>query len=245
MNPKTLALGLSLVAASSFAQTPDAKKLNSDAMDAYKAADWDTAIAKFQGAIQADPTYALPHYNLACTLSLVRKAGQTCQHEAYRHTIVSELEKSVKLDPKRRDRMKKDADLQSVRDTIGYQKLMGVNPDTKDGLQTLLLNVSWWDKGQGAFGSIHSLKFLAGGKAKLTEKQMNDEGEMKTVSFDGTWSLEDAKNSLGAPSFKVRLNLPKRGKDVAKSMTGVFTGTMIDFHDAGMAFLDEPDECSA
>src|SRR5690242_4835303 len=83
------------------AAPPSAKALNSDGFDLYKAGKYPEALEKFQAAVKADPKNALPPYNVAATLGVLRKQGQICQYSAHRETILEQLKASVKLDPKR------------------------------------------------------------------------------------------------------------------------------------------------
>lgn len=242
MNKFVLCAALAL---SSVVSAQSAKQLNSQGMDLYKQQDWDGAIASFRAATRADPRFALAHYNLACTLSLVRKERRVCDFDAYRHVIVSELEQSVKLDPKRRDRMKKDRDLDPIRDTVGYQLLLGVQPGTKEGLTTLLQNVSWWAEAEGAFGNRAGMKLLPGGKLQWWELQMDDEGAPKKHSADGSWQLVQKDNELGQKVWMLELSLPKVGASEPKKLTGYFNGRQLVFKDAKMTFTDEPAECGA
>jgi len=44
-------------------------------MSHYKKGRFDRAVAEFEAAVEADPTYHWGHYNLACTLGIFHSRG--------------------------------------------------------------------------------------------------------------------------------------------------------------------------
>lgn len=216
----------------------DAKQLNTEGFRLYNEKKYAEAIEKFRAATQADPKLALGWYNLAATLSLMRKENRTCEFDAYRHTVTDALKKAVELDRGRKKRMQKDSDLDAVRDTIAYQQLLGTTGATKEGLSKLLQNVSWWGPATGAFGSPYGAKFLPQNVLNWWELEMNAEGEPNRKPYTARWSV-------GAGGT-VTLELPARGDKKAEVLRGKFDGKQLVFEGAdGIRLLDYPSECEA
>src|SRR6186997_1552832 len=121
MHRLLLLLALTLAAPS---PAQSARALNTEGFRLYQAGKYPEALEKFEAAAQADPKLALAHYNVAATLGVLRKKGKICDYSAYRETIVERLTRSVELDPRRLTRAKADADLDPIRDTLGWQRLL-------------------------------------------------------------------------------------------------------------------------
>jgi tetratricopeptide (TPR) repeat protein len=178
-----------------------AAALNGEGFQLYKAKKYAEAIEKFRAAIAADSNHALSHYNLACTLGLMRKQKRTCEFDAYQSTVLDELEAAVKLDEGRRKRMQSDGDLESIRDTIRYQRLLGKDPARPSDGRALLVAVTWLGPAPGAFGNMAELDFTPAGTFTLSRKVMTDDGELKVEKYKGTFSVtgSDVTLKLGAP----------------------------------------------
>ncbi|MFY0523219.1 hypothetical protein ACN28I_08560 [Archangium gephyra] len=116
-----------VLAAPSSAQS--ARALNTEGFRLYQAGKYPEALEKFEASAQADPKFALAHYNVAATLGVLRKQGQICPYSAHRQTILERLNLAVRLDPRRLTRARQDADLDPIRDTLGWQKLLGRSPE--------------------------------------------------------------------------------------------------------------------
>src|SRR3954471_5214301 len=120
------------------------RELNDAGLKSYRAKDLEKAVEQFQKALAEDPEErtagptmkekverarlrALIHHNLACAQALLRAKGQVCVTENYRGVIVDHLFKSVAYVPSRLERAVSDPDLASVRDTLGFQSLLGLS----------------------------------------------------------------------------------------------------------------------
>jgi tetratricopeptide (TPR) repeat protein len=224
-----LALSLSLPA---WAQpAPSAKTLNTEGFQLYQAGKYPEALEKFRAAVQADPKHALAQYNVAATLGVLRKQGLVCHHDAYKATILEYLTASVKLDPKRLKRAKEDADLDPIRDTVGWQRLLGRSPTRAADVPEILRKVSWYGPGVGVYGTLVTVRFEEGGKLTLTKKVPQEEGAPKAETVTGTYSVKGRTVEVRLPGQK-----PDTGSLNAQ---GVLT-----FKALG-AFYDFPSECEA
>lgn len=188
----TFALLLSVCLSGSPAVVSPAASLNTEGFKLYKAKQYEQAIEKFRAAIAADPNHALSHYNLACTLGLMRKQNKVCEFDAYQSTVLDELEAAVKLDEGRRKRMQSDSDLESIRDTLRYQRLLGKDPAKPADARALLVAVRWYGPSPGAYGNMAEVDFTPSGAFTLSRKVMTDDGEVKVVTHNGTFKVNAA-----------------------------------------------------
>jgi hypothetical protein len=188
---------------------------NAAGMRLYQAKRHREAAAEFRRALSLDAVapslkeqtvqrkaLALAHFNLACSLALQRKAGQTCETEAYRSTIWQQVREAIAIDPARLERALADPDLATVRDTLAYQSLLGRSPAREADLPGILKGVTWWSEGKGAFGSLHELRFGAA-DATITSLVFDGDGNPlpKRNIMKGSWSLSGRTVTItfGAP----------------------------------------------
>lgn len=233
-----------LIVAALLAAPTTPRELNSAGMDQYRLRKLKEAAALFTRAIAAEPkelpattkeqtelarTLALAHYNLACVLALLRARGQVCEAEAYRSNVLSHLQEAVRRDPARLERALKDPDLASVRDTLGYQSMLGLHPSRTADLPALLPRVRYWSPGAGAYGSIHQLDLVANGTAVLTTRSFDDAGKVKVKAERGRWKLDGRNLSVTVPSTALEGPVAEDGS--------------LEFK-AGR-FTDAPSECDA
>ena len=203
----------------------------------YEKGDLFAAILLFRKAIATDDRHALAHYNLACSLALVRglQGGTACGDiEAYQDSILRLLERSVALDRDRQARIAEDPDLDSVRHLMRFRIIAGADMNDPDTLHSLLATTRWFDPPQGAFGSLkeldlkddgtYPLGWTAGGQAA------HDGVEAPALPSPGTWELE---------GFTLRL---KHKGDL--TILGVNPmGSLLDGQQP--VWTEDPAECSA
>lgn len=136
-----------------------ASSLNQEGLDLYRAGKFGPALQKFEKAVEVKPDYAWGHYNLACTLGVIRKKGDICEHNAYKGRIVEHLTKAVKLLPRLKNKFRNDPDLKPIHDTIGYRKLLGYSLLNPRHLNHFIRHVSWFGPAPGAYGHISGISF--------------------------------------------------------------------------------------
>lgn len=229
MNRALILLVTLLLAVPALAQSP--KELNAEGFRLYQAGKFPEALEKFQAAFQADPKYALAWYNSAATLGVLRKQNRVCEFEAYRETIVQQLGKAVKLDPRRLTRAKADADFEPIRDTLGWQRLLGRSPQRAADVPVLLRQVSWFGPGVGVYGTLKKLRFQEGGRVVLWSKTVDDAGTPKEEELPGTYTVKGRTVELRFPGMK-----PLKG---TLTVGGALRVDGLD------TFTDSPSECEA
>jgi hypothetical protein len=97
----------------SLAPRARARQLNIEGFRAYEANDLAAARAGYEGATRADPTFALPWYNLACIEALGRDTPASIA------ALRAYLERSPGTDL--RERIRSDRDFAAVRDTPAFR----------------------------------------------------------------------------------------------------------------------------
>ena len=172
-----------------------AARLNTEGFRLYQAKDYAAARSKFAEAVRADENHALARYNLAATLGLLRGQGKVCEYDAYQPTILEHLEASIRLDERRRARMKVDRDFDSVRDTLRYQLLLGRSPAREQDVVPLVVAVTWTLPAVGAFGNPLTLDFSAGGTFAMKLMQLSDDGP-KIEVIKGRWTAKGFQLTL-------------------------------------------------
>lgn len=172
-----------------------AAKLNTEGFRLYQQQHYAEALSKFVAAVRADESHALSHYNLAATLGLLRAQGKICEYDAYQSTILEHLETAVRLDERRRARMKVDKDFDSVRDTLRYQLLAGLSPAREKDVVPIVVAVTWTLPAVGAYGNPLTLDFSAGGTFALKLMQLTDDGPRIEV-VKGRWTAKGFQLTL-------------------------------------------------
>lgn len=144
--------------------TGTASALNTRGYHAYKTGEFSKALDLFKQAVKIDPTYGQAHYNLACTLGVLRqKEGPCGNHEVYLEDIINSLHSTLKYLPAKREKMLADPDLKPVHDTFAWQKIRGLTISTTDEVKQILVAVSWFGPAPGAFGPMGGFNFLEDG----------------------------------------------------------------------------------
>jgi tetratricopeptide (TPR) repeat protein len=230
MNALPLVLALLVTAA----PAPSGRALNTEGFRLYQAGRYHEALKKFRAASQADPKLALAHYNVAATLGVLRKRGLACEEEAYRETIVQYLLRAVELDPRRLARAQADADLDVIRDTLGWQRLLGRSPEREADVPVLLQKVTWSSLTAGALDSRRTLTFPDARHVVLRLEGLEQEGERdvrRQREEHGTYTLQGRTVTLTFPQQgRVEGTLTERG--------ALQLGTL-------GTFVDNPPECDA
>lgn len=229
MHRLLLLLGLALATPS---PAQSARALNTEGFRLYQAGKYPEALEKFEAAARADPKLALAHYNVAATLGVLRKKGEICQYSAHRETILERLNTAVRLDPRRLARAREDADLDPIRDTVGWQRLLGRSPAKQADVPEILRQVTWYSPGEGVYGSTRKLTFPDGQRVVLWRRIVDDDANPgRTEEVTGTYTLQGRTLTLTFPGKK-----PLRGKMTPRGV--------LEIEEMG-TFLDSPSECEA
>lgn len=223
-----------LVLALLLAASP-AAPLNTGGFRLYQAKQYPEALEKFRAAIAADGSHALSHYNFAATLALLRGQGKVCEFDAYPGAILDHLEAAVRLDERRRQRMKADRDFDSIRGTLRYQQLLGRSPKVEKDARALLTALTWRAPATGAYGNPLTLTLAADGSCSLDQLVLTDDAVKHEVTR-GRWKLK---------RFQVTLDL-ERPVGGQKQLQGTLTpeGHLL-FDAPAWDLTDQRSECDA
>ncbi len=146
-----------------------AKQLNSQGYHQYKNGNYVQALRLFRRAVKKDENYALAQYNLACTIAIaldrcleeLADEDEELINSISRDTIFSALKKSIKLDPKRLERSKTDADLVDIRKSYRYNReILGYDKNDDAQLQMILHNVDWQSTGMRLYHTEPAVRLI-------------------------------------------------------------------------------------
>lgn len=214
-----------------------AKDLNTQGYRLYQKGKFPEALAYFRRAVADDPDYALGHYNLACTLGVLRKQGPEtiCRYDAYKSVILDQIEEAVRLDLATRDKMQTDPDLDPVRDTVRYLRLVGYSPTDEQDVGPILVSVSWFGPASGAFGPAADIDFRQDGTVLLSLLDTTTDA-VKHVQFKGTFTL-------AANRISITLERPLDGATIFEGT--MLPGGSLDIPGLPGPFTDDPHDCEA
>ncbi len=127
-----------------------ARWLNTKGFRLYKKGQYYRALPLFYQSMQADTRYALSYYNYACTASLIA-GGADIQHYSDDvselvdlEKIISALETSVSIDPKRKEKSKTDPDLALIRhSSLYYRDVLGYDNYNNAEFKKILTHSVW------------------------------------------------------------------------------------------------------
>lgn len=127
------------------------KELNNRGMARYEEGDYTGASELFLEAVEADETNYLAHYNLACTMTLLRKDCNPRDFDPEgkysfnirMDSILEHLRKAAELDAGRKRRMLEDPDLNAVHTALEFHLIAGRNLDTTADARIILQEVLW------------------------------------------------------------------------------------------------------
>ena len=231
-------VALNILAVPVYANHGHAIKLNTSGFRAYKKKKFGLAAELFNKSVKADKTYAQAHYNLACTLSLLRAKGHVCEHDATQTTIIYHINKAIALNKKWIKKALKDKDLIAVHRTLGFQRLRGLSPSNAAHAKQLLQNVTWYFRTTADLQPQSKLVFKRNGTLVFTYRHMvfesDDLDTEKRSKIPGKYVVKGR-------SVTVILSRPVQGKKTFKGM--LKTNGQLVFADPLGAFSDTPDEC--
>ncbi len=144
-------LFLFLLPVAASAVNEQSKLYNNLGMEHYEKGDLIAACGAFHRAIAADRTNYLAHYNLACSLTLLRRDFDPKSFEEETgsgfsiglDTIFRHLETAAGLHGGRKTRMLEDPDLQALHRTLRFHTLAGRTLTNPWHARTVLPAVNW------------------------------------------------------------------------------------------------------
>ena len=214
-----------------------AKALNARGYELYKQKKYEEALELFQKSVEADETYGQAHYNIACTLCVLRKLKMICEHDAYRGDIICHLQLTLKYMPTKKAKMLADSDLTPVHDTFGWQMLKGLSPDDPAHLAAILTNVRWYGPAPGVYGPMSGIEFKADGSFRHWRLNIDTDSPRKQYS--------SGKYSVGKGKIKLIFDRKPEKTNGKREFTGHLSRSGVLQIEELESFTDDPDECSA
>ena len=219
----------------------NASELNTLGYRCYKAGMFPEARHLFTLAVRVDEAHALAHYNLACTLMRLRAAGAACEHDATLGAAMHHLERAVAIDPRRRQRMNEDADLDGLRDNLRFRMLAGVRMGDAERVRDALRGVTVYGPGVGAFGTLRTLTFEGPGdggadsRATLHIRTVGEAGPTEPEVRRGYWDAQPGRLVIKVPA----------GVEGGGTMTLAPQGDILKADGSGTAWHAAASECDA
>jgi tetratricopeptide (TPR) repeat protein len=141
------------------AVTEESKRFNNLGMGMYEQKNYIAAAESFLRSIETDPANFLAHYNLACTLTLLRqehvprvfRLEKCASFDIDLETIFNHLQKAADLNEHRKTRMLEDPDLLAVRSTLRFHQIAGRSLPRDGDARIILPAVIWRVDYQSAF----------------------------------------------------------------------------------------------
>ena len=187
------------------------------------------ALTQFRRALELDPSHALAHLELARTLIALRQQGKVCRYQAQRASIMDHVYKAYQSRPSLKERIMKETSFNAIRDTVGYQWLMGYTSPSTQNVSHILRNVSWFAVDDRL---TLGLSFKTRGRCHYFVKHRH--GNKKYRKHDCTWTCNRRRVVL----------------TFARPINGL-TQMLGEFQDSGVLwfeglpgpFTDEPQDC--
>ena len=200
MNRAVLVFSVCMFCFSVFAAgavTEESKRFNNLGMGMYEQKNYIAAAESFFRSIETDPANFLAHYNLACTLALLReehvprvfREGKRASFDIDLQTIFNHLQKAADLNEQRKARMLEDPDLLAVRGSLRFHQIAGRSLTREGDARAILPAVIWRVDYQSAFQKNGlfpdgAVRFSADGRFRL-ELWKNRETITGTYSVAG------------------------------------------------------------
>lgn len=171
---------------------PASVDLNNKGMDHYDEKEYVTACELFLKALEIDDSNYMAHYNLACTMCLLREEWNPCgfypdsavDFDILLDTILYHLDRSVQLNEGRRQRMLIDSDLARARTALRFHHIADRSLTVAADAEVIIPAVHWrlnkdidtpdgWDMPSGTVGFTREGRFTL----ELYEEERFAEGE--------------------------------------------------------------------
>jgi tetratricopeptide (TPR) repeat protein len=206
----------------------EAVRLNNVGYKYYQTKDYANAANYFRQAIKADDTYLYPHYNLACTLSLMlalptRITGlDDYQRDGLVDEAIQNLQKTLQLEPGRKSKIESDSDLVFLRTRAEYYVLLDYSLSDPKAVQQILSGVSVWGLPEPLDPQRYRSRLRFTGPSKLEISNLFWEGNTYdyTAVTNGSYTVEELQGPVlihltfekaknGKKTFDARIELEK------------------------------------
>ncbi len=172
-----------------------ARQLNAQGYELYKQGKYEEALVFFEKACNADTALDLAYYNYACTLGVLMKKDYPEWYE-HKSTAFEYLKKAITINRSVIKKIKKDPDLEVLRQEFEYYRVIGLTTTKTSDVRTIMTSLTWYIHGQGVLAYIGGLKFFPDGTFKLwyhsTEFFENFESNDNYI-YTGKFSINHSK----------------------------------------------------
>ncbi len=184
-----------------------AKKLNAQGYHWYKQGRYTKALPLFNRARAADSSYAVAHYNFACTASILSRKYQCLTSNQMQNMVtlnktVKALKQAIRLEPKRKAKSQTDPDLRALRKTYAYYRdVLHYSHRNNTQFQRLLRGLDWTQAGNFYAHHGKPVKLTFKGNHVVTvrwNERSSDSSETrdKTRYRDGAYRVHGGKVTI-------------------------------------------------
>ncbi len=223
-----------------------AEVLNREGYSLYSDGKYYYSILKFQEAIEADPSYVYPHYNIACSTSLMMANNDYSDYleknNLYHLSPVNkiellykafaELSVAVKLDTKYKQKARSDSDLEFFKRFYEYYSILEYDlKDIYDAKQ-ILCSIYWiMPNIYDDESAVCVLSFYPEGNIAISNINWETENDLAKESY-GTFNIAIKKEGV---LISIQLEQPKNGSIK-------FNGILRLYHDSENEWAYKPYE---
>ncbi len=184
-----------------------AKKLNAQGYHWYKQGRYTKALPLFNRARAADSSYAVAHYNFACTASILSRKYQCLTSNQMQNMVtlnktVKALKQAIRLEPKRKAKSQTDPDLKALRKTYAYYRdVLHYSHRNNTQFQRILRGLDWTQAGNFYAHHGKPVKLTFKGNHVVTvrwNERSSDSSETrdKTRYKNGTYRVHGGKVTI-------------------------------------------------
>ena len=200
MRVKIVLILLLLVLVGAFLYSDEAQALNTKGFRYYKQKAYREAADYFRQAIEADYLYLYPHYNLACTLSLILQTERLgyFEEQDLLKEIFEQLEITLVLELGYKKKMESDSDLNYARKYFKYYSLLGYSVDKRKDVMVILAGVSYWGlEGVGVLDPVSTIRFNPDNTLEIKNLHWEDNSlEDSSKITSGTYHVVEKEGSI-------------------------------------------------
>jgi len=152
----------------------------------------------------------------------------------YLGDIFYHLEHTIELKPEYRQKMKTDTDLDLIKRSYSFYKLLGYDHENEDDIRTMLTEIDWYGPKPGVYPP-GELGFSKDGKVSFLELRFTDDGSFTFASFNGSYTLSENE---------IHIQLSESLYDKTE-FRAVFREGVIRIPELSTDYTDDDDPCSA
>ena len=212
-----------------------AAELNAKGFRLYEQKKYDVALGYFKLSAARDNSYHYAYYNYACTAALLLSRNY-CMYTYLIDDIYMMLEYTVELKPEYKEKMMRDSDLDSVKNTYSFITIAGYDPTNGEDVETILTSITWYGPKPGVFPADPKVTFNTDYSVEIGFFCIAGEGDPGYEYIFGTYEVEGT-------NITIHLGKPISGRSTISAQLRY--GKLFFSDDVLPILTDFDDPCSA